>query len=79
MNKEGIYNIYALVQNIMQDVPETKYNNQLLVLSVWEKQGLILTERQKRIRNSLANVETITRAGRIIKKEKRKERSRLVR
>lgn len=59
-----IKKIYNLVKKILKDYPETRESDKMLMLKVWEKGGLKLTEEQKFLFVKLPAAESITRARR---------------
>ena len=61
-------NLDKLVEDILRDNPETRDKDKLLVIKVWEYQGLKLTKEQKDflLGKNIYNSESITRSRREI-------------
>lgn len=57
------------VESILKFVPETRSSDKKLLMTFWEKQGLILTPEQKRKFMDCTTAESITRARRNLKTE----------
>lgn len=54
------------VENVLQKQPETRDNDRLLIMKVWEEQGLVLTPEQKHIFKNIASPETIRRTRQLL-------------
>ncbi len=57
------------VESILKFVPDTRSSDKKLLMTYWEKQGLILTPEQKRKFMDCTTAESITRARRKLKTE----------
>jgi hypothetical protein len=66
MNWQKYKSTEDLVKNILKDKPKTRGDDIELILTVWEYQGLNLTESQKAIIRKCHSSEAITRARRRI-------------
>ena len=66
---EKMEKVKQLVEKVLKEFPEARGNDKLLTLLVWEIQGLVLTKEQKAKFFKVANMETITRARRLLQKE----------
>jgi hypothetical protein len=55
------------VQNILENLPETKDSDKKLLLAYWEQQGLCLNQTQRERFMTCTSAETITRARRALK------------
>ena len=56
----------GLVQKVLEEEPQTRSDDVDLVIAVWERQGVHLSEDQKRLIHKLYSSETITRCRRKI-------------
>lgn len=54
-------NAEKFVRTVLRDVPITRNNDRVLMLEVWERQGLHLTTEQKKMFMRVLNPETIRR------------------
>lgn len=54
------------VEKVLQERPETRDNDRLLIVNVWEEQGLVLTPEQKHIFKNIASPETIRRTRQLL-------------
>lgn len=60
--------VVARVENILQNIPETRSSDKLLLLKYWEQQGLCLNMYQRSVfLGKCTTAETITRARRALK------------
>lgn len=55
-----------IVEKVLSERPETRDNDRLLILQVWEEQGLVLTPEQKHIFKNIASSETIRRTRQLL-------------
>jgi hypothetical protein len=65
----NIKNLKDLVWSILKDNPKTRNDDKNLILKVWEKQRLKLTEQQMMMFFKVAFPETITRLRREIQEQ----------
>ncbi len=56
-----IKSVKPIVEEVLNDYPETRNSDKTLILAVWEKYGLILNEEQRQIFNKLPSTESIRR------------------
>ena len=54
------------VEKVLSERPETRDNDRLLLLHVWEEQGLVLTPEQKHVFKNIASSETIRRTRQLL-------------
>ena len=54
------------VEKVLSERPETRDNDRLLIMKVWEEQGLVLTPEQKHIFKNIASPETIRRTRQLL-------------
>lgn len=66
MNFQSFKNAEEITRSVLATNVESRGNDVELVLSVWEKQGLKLTDDQKKIAKMCYSPESITRARRKI-------------
>lgn len=62
-------NTLQRVESILEHLPATRNSDKRLLLTYWEKQGLLLTDEQKRKFMNLTTAESITRARRKLKRK----------
>ena len=53
---------HSFVRNILKEIPETRNSDRRLMLEVWERGGLHLTDHQKYLFMRLPSAESIRRA-----------------
>ena len=54
------------VEKVLSEKPETRDNDRLLIMNVWEEQGLVLTPEQKHVFKNIASSETIRRTRQLL-------------
>lgn len=63
-------NVHVRTEWLLKNVPELRDSDKKLLMTYWEKEGLLLTEAQKQIfLDKCTTAESITRARRALKEE----------